>query len=248
MNKKYKKVTTEEHGQFRKIKQSSWHRMAISVILGTIAAYVVVSIIKIEVKGRHLLKTADQWRELMAERPYERRETDARSPCPMLNTLANHGLIARDGRNIKSDDLFNALMLMGAPPTVTVGILKFVYTQLKEANPEGSFLSQFGEMPTLDLDRLTIPGILEHDVSLTRNDITQEPHSTSNVIPEYVHRMLRLAEISNNGTKNEGTFTRKNENDARRIRWLESKKFNRYLHLNFFSQVCKHCTLIKWMY
>lgn len=242
MGKKYKKVNNAEErdGQSQKSKHHSGYRFIISLILGAIAAYAVVSIMMIEVRGRRLLKTADQWREFIAERPYERRETDARSPCPMLNTLANHGLIARDGRNIKSDDLFNALMLMGAPPTVTVGILKFVYTQLKEANPEDTFFSQFGEMPTLDLDRLTIPGVLEHDVSLTRNDMTQEPHNTSNVIPEYVHRMLRLAEISNNGTTSEGKFTRKNENDARRLRWLESTKFNRYLHLNLFSQVCTY--------
>jgi hypothetical protein len=210
---------------------------AISIGLGVIAFGAIISILIIEVKGRNILKTPEEWSELIKEHPYERKETDVRSPCPMLNTLANHGFIARDGRNIKSADLFNALMLMGAPPMVSVGILGFVYSQLKEPNPESSFVSQFGIMPTLDLDRLTIFGVLEHDVSLTRNDTTQEPHDTQHVVPEYVHRMLRLAEYTNNNTEFEGIFTRKNENDARRLRWLESAKYNRYMHLNLFSQV-----------
>jgi hypothetical protein len=246
MSEKHQKVSIdnkEDNGvhrrrQFEGRGKKSWLRLAASAILGLIAAYSVISIIKIEYHGRSkIVKTPEQWKEIMAKHPYERKETDVRSPCPMLNTLANHGLIARDGRNIRSDDLFDALMLMGAPPMVTVGILKMVYTQLKEANPEALFLSQFGSLDTLDLDRLTVFGVLEHDVSLTRNDSTQAPYSTSNVIPEYVHRMVRLAELSNQGTKEEGTFTRKNENDARKIRWLESTKYNRHLHFNLFSQV-----------
>lgn len=35
---------------------------------------------------------------------------DARSPCPMLNTLANHAYIHHDGRNITRGDLAEALM------------------------------------------------------------------------------------------------------------------------------------------
>jgi hypothetical protein len=33
---------------------------------------------------------------------------DARSPCPGLNTLANHGYINRNGRNIQGSDIINA--------------------------------------------------------------------------------------------------------------------------------------------
>ncbi len=35
---------------------------------------------------------------------------DARSPCPGLNTLANHGYLNRDGRNIRGDDIINAAL------------------------------------------------------------------------------------------------------------------------------------------
>lgn len=210
---------------------------AISIGLGLLAAIAFIYVLIVEVKGRNMKVSPEQWKELMKEHPYERKETDVRSPCPMLNTLANHGFIARNGRNIKSNDLFDALMLMGAPPMVTVGILGFVYSQLKEANPENLFISQFGFLPSLDLDRLTVFDILEHDVSLTRNDTRQAPYDTQYVVPEYVHRMVKLAEFSNKNTKDEGLFTRKNEHDARRLRWLESTKYNRYMHLSLFSQV-----------
>ncbi|THH17421.1 heme-thiolate peroxidase [Bondarzewia mesenterica] len=37
------------------------------------------------------------------------KETDRRSPCPALNTLANHGFIPRDGRNIHPHQLVRGL-------------------------------------------------------------------------------------------------------------------------------------------
>ncbi|GAN04552.1 peroxidase [Mucor ambiguus] len=218
----------------------------LSVVLGLIAAYLVSTIISIEVKGRRGHKSTAEWKELIKEHPYQRRDTDLRSPCPMLNTLANHGFIARDGRNIKSEELFDALMLMGAPPTVTVLILNFVYSQLQEAHPQDSLFAQFRSLKTLDLDRLTVFGVLEHDVSLTRPDSTLLGHSdTSLVVPEYVERMIRLAETKNQGDL-KGTFTRENENDARKLRWMESIRDNRHMHLNFFSQFASstECSLL----
>lgn len=207
-----------------------------SVVLGLIAVYFVSAIINIEVSGRRGLKSTDEWRELIKEHPYQRRDTDLRSPCPMLNTLANHGFIARDGRNIKSEELFDALMLMGAPPTVTVVILNYVFSQLQEARPQDSLLTQFKSLKAIDLDRLTVFGILEHDVSLTRNDSALAHQGTSYVVPEYVDRMIKLAETKNQG-ETKGLFTRENENDARKLRWMESIRDNRRMHLNFFSQV-----------
>lgn len=39
-------------------------------------------------------------------------EGSVRSPCPALNTLANHGFINRDGKNVDIEDLANALELV----------------------------------------------------------------------------------------------------------------------------------------
>jgi hypothetical protein len=38
---------------------------------------------------------------------------DVRSPCPVLNALANHGYLHRDGRNITSNELNAALIEIG---------------------------------------------------------------------------------------------------------------------------------------
>lgn len=234
---KYKKISTgDSPAADKKCNQKKTIKLIVSVALGLLAAYAISSIIRIEVKGRRLLQTPETWRELVKDHPYERQSTDLRSPCPMLNTLANHGFIARDGRDIKSEDLYNALMLMGVPPTATVGILSFVYSQLNEADPHASFFQQFGKMAGLDLDRLTIAGILEHDVSLTRNDLSLPPHGTSHPLPQYVNRMVKYAEVVNS-VHDQGNFTRKNEFDIRKLRWLESYRDNRLLHFPLFAQV-----------
>lgn len=230
-------------GKKATIKETPVHKnrlvSLISIVLGLLAAYAISNIIAIEVRGRRgVVKTAEQWHQIMSEHPYERKDSDVRSPCPMLNTLANHGFIARDGRNIKSDDLFNALMHLGAPPLVTVGILSFVYSKLQEANPHDAFLNQFHSLNTIDLDRLTVYKVLEHDVSLTRNDSAIMAHGTSHVIPEYVERMVKLAEKVNQG-EDKGYFTRKNENDYRKLRWLESVRDNRLINFGLFDQVKK---------
>ena len=35
--------------------------------------------------------------------------SSARGPCPMMNTLANHGFLHRDGLNLTEDVVINAL-------------------------------------------------------------------------------------------------------------------------------------------
>ncbi|KAI8047709.1 Chloroperoxidase [Gilbertella persicaria] len=211
----------------------------VSVLLGILVAYSVYWIISIEAKGRQGLTTHTQWKHIIQDHPYERKETDLRSPCPMLNTLANHGFIARDGRNIKSDDLFNALMLMGAPPIVTVGFLKYAYTTFSEPSPV-SFFSQFSGSDGLDLDRLKIHNIIEHDVSLTRQDTALDPAGLPQ--PDYIQRMSRLAKYKHH----QHIFTRQDENDARKLRWLESIRDNPWVHLSLFHQFASstECSLL----
>ena len=64
---------------------------------------------------------------------------DLRSPCPIVNALANHGYIPRDGRNVRSNEMYAAMAELGASWTVratlTFGSCKhvntaFVYFQL----------------------------------------------------------------------------------------------------------------------
>ncbi|KAH7161681.1 Chloroperoxidase [Dactylonectria macrodidyma] len=83
---------------------------------------------------------------------------DRRSPCPMVNSLANHGYLPRDGLNVSLADLivaFTDAVNLDPAATTLVG-QKAVLT---------------GNNVTFDLDNLAKHGVIEHDGSLSRNDI-----------------------------------------------------------------------------
>ncbi|KAK0117497.1 hypothetical protein ONS95_011837 [Cadophora gregata] len=86
---------------------------------------------------------------------------DRRSPCPMVNTLANHGFLPRDGLNISLADLvvaFNASVNLAPAATTLVG-------------QKALLASTTGNNATFDLNDINKHGIIEHDGSLSRNDI-----------------------------------------------------------------------------
>ncbi|CAG9949215.1 unnamed protein product [Clonostachys rosea f. rosea IK726] len=106
-------------------------------------------------------------------------ESDSRSPCPGLNTLANHGYLPHDGKKIG-------------------------FTQFVQAITEGfNFDSSIGQFlaagafqvfgldtatDTLDLEKLNTPGFLEHPASMSRQD--QPGGDSLHVDPERVEAML----------------------------------------------------------
>lgn len=49
--------------------------------------------------------------------------TDLRSPCPILNAFANHGLIPRDGRNVSKSELDDTMREIGLSVTPSFGYL-----------------------------------------------------------------------------------------------------------------------------
>lgn len=201
-----------------------------SLLLGLSAFYAIFSLISIELKGRaSRVKSRDEWSSLFVSHPYVPSTSgDARSPCPALNTLANHGFIPHDGRNITPNQLFDAIVKIGLNPLPSHGIIGLAFSQLQLAKPDDHFWTQFTSLKTLDLDRLTVYGVLEHDVSLSRND-TALTNSTSRVNPDYVERMIKSA--------SGGVFTRQNEHDFRKTRWLESLRDNKRLNLKLLDQV-----------
>jgi hypothetical protein len=86
---------------------------------------------------------------------------DARSPCPALNTLANHGILNRTGRSLSQDVIVNAL-------ASTYNVDKTMGKALASAA-----ILQLGKGGLLDLDALSKHGVIEHDASLTRFDAIQ---------------------------------------------------------------------------
>ncbi|KAJ7189036.1 Cloroperoxidase [Mycena filopes] len=84
--------------------------------------------------------------------------TDVRSPCPGLNTLANHGFLPRTGMNISVSQILQAAIDgFNVGPDAIIQAAKF------------GLLS--GDAPeTMNLDALSLHNLVEHDASLSRND------------------------------------------------------------------------------
>jgi len=83
-----------------------------------------------------------------------------RGPCPMLNTLANHGFLPRDGRNITRSNTIAALN-NGLNFNATLGGI--MWEQAIIANPEPN-------ATLFTLEQLNVHNLLEHDASLSRTD------------------------------------------------------------------------------
>jgi len=88
---------------------------------------------------------------------------DGRSPCPGLNTLANHAYINHNGSDIQRADLINALMSVynldsGISAALTDGALN----SLGRTSTNGV---------VLDLKALNKHNAIEHDASLSRKDL-----------------------------------------------------------------------------
>ncbi|KAK7049760.1 hypothetical protein VNI00_005791 [Paramarasmius palmivorus] len=84
--------------------------------------------------------------------------TDARGPCPGLNTLANHGFLPRDGRNIS------------IPTVLKAGLEGFnVHRELLIlAAKAGLLASDLDEH--FSLADIALHGNIEHDASVSRQD------------------------------------------------------------------------------
>ncbi|KAJ3727380.1 Peroxidase, family 2-domain-containing protein [Lentinula guzmanii] len=86
-------------------------------------------------------------------------KSDLRSPCPGMNTLANHGFISRDGRNITIPMVLEAANVVYNSPVNPVLNLALKLALLTTDAPD-SFM----------LDDLKLHGTLEHDASISRSD------------------------------------------------------------------------------
>lgn len=85
---------------------------------------------------------------------------DSRSPCPMLNAMANHGWLPHDGKNIDLATIQSAFeAAMGFSTESFISI-----TQSALA------VSTTGNSSTFNLQDLAHHNAIEHDGSLSRND------------------------------------------------------------------------------
>ncbi|KAJ8081111.1 hypothetical protein PM082_017952 [Marasmius tenuissimus] len=84
---------------------------------------------------------------------------DSRSPCPGLNTLANHGFLPRNGLNISIPMILDA----------AEKAFNFERNILLTAGKLGLLTSPNED--TMSLEGLKLHGVIEHDASLSREDV-----------------------------------------------------------------------------
>ncbi|KAK4099184.1 Cloroperoxidase, partial [Parathielavia hyrcaniae] len=88
------------------------------------------------------------------------RPDDFRGPCPMMNTLANHGILPRDGTNITKEVVIKG---MKQALNFDAALATIMFDQAVIANPEPN-------ATYFTLDHLNRHNVLEHDASLSRTD------------------------------------------------------------------------------
>ncbi|OAG06777.1 Cloroperoxidase [Paraphaeosphaeria sporulosa] len=86
--------------------------------------------------------------------------SDSRSPCPMLNSMSNHGWLPHNGKNIDLATIQSAFQsAMGFSTESFISITEQALT-----------LSTTGNSSTFHLSDLAHHNAIEHDGSLSRND------------------------------------------------------------------------------
>ncbi|RAL01429.1 peroxidase family protein [Aspergillus ibericus CBS 121593] len=85
---------------------------------------------------------------------------DVRGPCPMLNTLANHGFLPHDGKDLTED---RVVAVLNNSLNLADELSQFLFQEALTTNPDP-------DATTFSLNDLSRHNILEHDASLSRQD------------------------------------------------------------------------------
>ncbi|KAI9056394.1 Cloroperoxidase [Trametes sanguinea] len=137
-------------------------------------------------------------------------EGDSRCSCPALNAMANHGLLPRDGKNIKFTELGAAIRrVYNFSPTFCFFVPNYM----------AQLLTRNYRTDRLDLSDIDVHNCIEHDASLTRVD-SYEESDQSKIAKPLVEQLLR------SGTGPGGDLT---PDDISRLlgkRRVESKRRN----------------------
>ncbi|KAI0634202.1 chloroperoxidase-like protein [Trametes polyzona] len=149
------------------------------------------------------------------------REGDSRCSCPALNALANHGILPRDGRNIKFTELGRVVReVYNFAPS-------FCYIGPKQA---ANFLSRDYRKDSFDLSDLDVHNCIEHDASVTRADSFHQKDQGK--IPQEL-----VEEVLTSGTGPEGKLTEADMSRLMGKRRVEAKRANPEYSLSFFLKL-----------
>jgi len=132
---------------------------------------------------------------------------DLRSPCPALNTLANHGFLPRNGKNIGAFAIAKALKEGYNLSSMFAYLLAFAGT---------FFLAQYRKLSLADLAR---HNLIEHDASLFHLDA----HDEDEYAPTAVNDSLLRVAIEEGGRYRPGRMTLEDIANIRVKREAESR-------------------------
>lgn len=119
-----------------------------------------------------------QWPEYVAPK-----EGDSRSACPMINAMANHGILPHDGKNISFRELNTKIhQTFNFAPSFCFFVPKFA----------ADFMNKSYWSDRFDLEELSKHNAIEHDASLTRQDAALVPDQGKPDL-ELVHELLKGA-------------------------------------------------------
>ncbi|KAF5325386.1 hypothetical protein D9619_009881 [Psilocybe cf. subviscida] len=111
------------------------------------------------------------------------KDGDSRCSCPGLNTLANHGILPHDGKNIKFTDMAEKV---GTTFNCSQTLSVFTSTSASRV------LNKDYSKDTLSLHELDLHNGIEHDASLTREDSALVKDQSKPHLP-FIHELLNSA-------------------------------------------------------
>ena len=142
-------------------------------------------------------------------------DTDSRSPCPFLNTLANYGILSRDGKDIPLDMIKYAVMQeANVNDFIPQQVLNFV-SQIAHKNEDGEL--------SIHLSDLGNHEVVEHDSSLTREDYDGGRGDNINISTQLVDQLLGFAK--------DGYLKLEDIIAARKLRVEQSRKLASHVEL-----------------
>ncbi|KAI0664076.1 Cloroperoxidase [Cubamyces menziesii] len=146
---------------------------------------------------------------------------DSRSACPALNTMANHGIIPRDGKNIKFTELAQAIRRVY---NLSPAFAYFLSSSI------ALMLSRTYATDRLDLADVDAHNCIEHDGSLVRVDIFDDPDQ-GKIAPKLVDEVLK------GGTGPGGNLTLLDFSRLLGRRRVEAKRHNPTFSLDFVHKI-----------
>ncbi|KAF8996333.1 Chloroperoxidase [Cyathus striatus] len=116
---------------------------------------------------------------------------DSRSACPALNTMANHGYISRDGKNLSALDLIRGLKAAMASPTP----LLFPFRQYAPIDIDGVLVDKLIQDVEPSSAQLEIekPELLMNATDVARSRVRREAECRK---PDAVHAEIARGEMA----------------------------------------------------